>query len=75
MKLKEAFRRIVIAPVIGGIILGCVSLGACAPKTVYVGPPTDFMCSVMLLSSTECGEDTIGWIGSAEDGRFVQVKA
>jgi hypothetical protein len=72
--MRESLRKIVIAPVIGGIILGCVALGATAPKSVEVYPPSDFTCSVRLLASTECEEDTMGWIGSAEDGRFVSVK-
>jgi len=71
--MKQALRRIVIAPVIAGIILGCVSLGACAPKD---SPKVDTnSCGVFFLRSSDCPEDTIGWIGSPEDSRTGAQKA
>lgn len=75
MRIREAWSRIVVAPVIGGLIIGSVLLGSCAPKSVEAPAPTDNMCRMFLLKSSDCEEDTMGWIGSAEDDRFKAVKA
>ena len=68
MRLGEALRKIVVAPVIAGLIIGCVFLGATAPKSVSPINPIA-PCAVFLLKSSDCPEDTMGWIGSAEDSR------
>jgi len=73
MRIREALSRIVIAPVIAGIILGCVSIGACAPKD---SPKVENnSCGVLFLRSSDCPEDTAGWIGSPEDNRTGDQKA
>lgn len=69
MRVKEAFRRIVIAPVITGLIIGCLFLGATAPKSIEPSVRQLTPCQLFLLKSSECPEDTMGWIGSSEDSR------
>lgn len=77
MRIREAWCKIVVAPVIAGLIAGCVILGATAPKPIIVDRPIPnaFNCMTMLLKSSACEEDTVGWIGSSQDDRFKAVKA
>lgn len=70
MRLRKAFRRVTITPVVAAMILGSTLLCACAPESVEVTTPSGFACRMMLLASTDCAEDTLGWVGSSEDDRF-----
>lgn len=72
MRIREAFRRIVIAPVICGAMLVSNVFGVLDTPETHV-PRYDNICNVMFIQNADCPEDTLGWAGSSEDDRVAKA--
>jgi len=68
MRIAEALRRIVLAPVLAGALIVTTGLALMNAPEPHV-PVYDNACNVLFLGNADCPEDTIGWIGSSEDDR------